>query len=74
MDTKDRESESLETHVALCHMRYQQLDERLTNIEAKVDKIVKIIDDFKGEIVNLAFKGAIFFILAIAATVGVIKF
>jgi hypothetical protein len=69
----DLERTSLEAHVDLCAMRYSALDERLTNIELKVDKIAQIIDDFKAEIVKLAFKGAIFFILAIGATVGVIK-
>ena len=30
---------SLEAHVDLCALRYQQLDNRLTNLEKKVDDI-----------------------------------
>ena len=33
------ERTSLEAHVDLCALRYQQLDNRLTNLEKKVDDI-----------------------------------
>ena len=33
------EKESLEAHVELCALRYQQLDNRLTTLEKKVDDI-----------------------------------
>lgn len=33
------EKESLEAHVDLCALRYGQLDQRLTNLENKVDNI-----------------------------------
>jgi len=33
------EKESLEAHVDLCALRYEQLDNRLTNLETKVDDI-----------------------------------
>lgn len=33
------EKESLEAHVDLCALRYEQLDNRLTNLESKVDDI-----------------------------------
>jgi len=33
------EKESLEAHVDLCALRYEQLDKRLTGLEAKVDDI-----------------------------------
>lgn len=33
------EKESLEAHVDLCALRYEQLDNRLTNLETKVDNI-----------------------------------
>lgn len=38
-DTTSLEKQSLEAHVDLCALRYQQLDQRLTNLETKVDKI-----------------------------------
>jgi hypothetical protein len=37
--TTSLERTSLEAHVDLCALRYQQLDLRLTNLEKKVDDI-----------------------------------
>lgn len=37
--TTTLERTSLEAHVDLCALRYQQLDQRLTNLEKKVDDI-----------------------------------
>jgi hypothetical protein len=37
--TTSLERTSLEAHVDLCALRYQQLDNRLTNLEKKVDDI-----------------------------------
>lgn len=39
MPTTQLEKESLEAHVDLCALRYQQLDTRLTNVENKIDSI-----------------------------------
>ena len=39
MPTTNLEKESLEAHVDLCALRYQQLDTRLTNVETKIDTI-----------------------------------
>jgi hypothetical protein len=33
------EKESLEAHVDLCALRYENLDRRLTNVETKLDSI-----------------------------------
>ena len=33
------EKQSLEAHVDLCALRYQQLDDRLTNVEKKIGSI-----------------------------------
>ena len=38
-NTTSLERTSLEAHVDLCALRYQQLDLRLTNLEKKVDDI-----------------------------------
>ncbi len=45
MATTDLERTSLEAHVDLCALRYQQLDTRLTNLESKVGTIHKDILD-----------------------------
>lgn len=39
MPTTSLEKQSLEAHVDLCALRYQQLDQRLTNLEEKVSSI-----------------------------------
>lgn len=39
MEPTTLEKTSLEAHVDLCAVRYQQLDQRLTILEQKVDKI-----------------------------------
>lgn len=35
----DLEKQSLEAHVDLCAIRYEQLDRRLTKVEEKIDEI-----------------------------------
>lgn len=37
--TTSLEKQSLEAHVDLCALRYEQLDQRLTSLENKVDTI-----------------------------------
>lgn len=39
LPTTTLEKQSLEAHVDLCALRYQQLDQRLTKIEEKVEDI-----------------------------------
>lgn len=45
LPTTDLEKQSLEAHVDLCALRYKNLDERMTKIEAKVEEIH---DDIKS--------------------------
>lgn len=48
-DTTNLEKQSLEAHVDLCAMRYQQLDLRLKTLEVKMDSMQKeIIDGSKS--------------------------
>lgn len=48
-DTTELEKHSLEAHVDLCAMRYQQLDLRLKTLEVKMDAVQKeIIDGSKS--------------------------
>ena len=39
LPTTNLEKESLEAHVDLCALRYKNLDERLTNVEDKIDQV-----------------------------------
>jgi hypothetical protein len=41
MATTDLERTSLEAHVDLCAIRYDNLDKRLTNVETKLDDIAE---------------------------------
>lgn len=41
----DIEKNNLESHVELCALRYQTLETRLTNIEAKVVTLAEKIED-----------------------------
>lgn len=45
LPTTSLEKQSLEAHVDLCALRYAQLNERLENVEEKVDMIHKDITD-----------------------------
>ena len=45
--TTSLEKESLEAHVDLCALRYEQLDRRMTNLENKVEDIHE--DIIKGQ-------------------------
>ena len=44
LPTTSLEKTSLEAHVDLCAMRYQQLDTRLNSLEQKVDQLAQHID------------------------------
>lgn len=56
--TTSLEKTSLEAHVDLCAIRYQQLDTRLTVLESKMDAMQKEIIDgqksMKGTIITAA--------------------
>jgi len=41
--TSKLEKESLEAHVDLCALRYEQMDKRLTQVEEKIDDIAEDI-------------------------------
>jgi hypothetical protein len=46
----DIEKESLEAHVELCAIRYNSLDEKLDNLEVRIDKLERLILDIKTSI------------------------
>ena len=39
LPTTELEKESLEAHVDLCALRYKNLDDRLSNVEEKIDRV-----------------------------------
>jgi len=44
----DLEKKSLEAHVDLCAVRYEQLDNRLNKVEQKLEKIESDVSDIKS--------------------------
>jgi predicted nucleic acid-binding Zn-ribbon protein len=50
MSTTDIEKKSLEAHVELCAERYKNLDDKLTNLENRMDKLDSHIIDIKESI------------------------
>jgi len=72
LPTTENEKTSLEAHVDLCALRYQDLDSRLTKLEAKLDGIDKKIDQFKTDIAWMLIKGGASIIMLLLTTIGTI--
>ncbi len=43
------ERDSLELHVDLCHLRYQQLENRVTSLEKKIDSVADEVKAMKAD-------------------------
>lgn len=71
--TTDIESQSLETHVALCEQRYRALEHRLTSLENKVDRLTEIIESARTYLLKIAIGSLLSIITALAMTVWAIK-
>jgi tetrahydromethanopterin S-methyltransferase subunit G len=51
--TSALEKESLEAHVDLCALRYEQMDKRLTQVEEKIDNIHEDIKNGNQSLVKV---------------------
>jgi len=51
--TSKLEKESLEAHVDLCALRYEQMDKRLTQVEEKIDDIAEDIKSGNQSLVKV---------------------
>lgn len=71
--TTDIESQSLETHVALCQQRYLTLERRLSSLENKVDRLTEIIESARTYLLKIAIGSLLSIITALAMTVWAIK-
>ena len=47
------EKESLEAHVDLCALRYEQMDKRLTGVEEKIDDIAEDIKNGNQSLIKV---------------------
>ena len=68
----ENEKRSLKAHVDMCTLRYQQLDDRIANLEVKIDEITKKIDRFKDEIAWLLIKGGFAIIVSLIGSIAAI--
>jgi hypothetical protein len=72
LPTTNLEKESLEAHVDLCALRYKNLDERLSNVEDKIDSIHKDITDGQKSMTKVLIGTAGTIIAGLLSTVIVI--
>ena len=72
LPTTSLEKESLEAHVDLCALRYQQLDSRLTNLEEKVDDIHKDIKEGNQSMTKVLIGSAGTIVAGLLSTIIVI--
>ena len=70
--TTDLERTSLEAHVDLCALRYEQLDGRLSTLEEKVDSIHKDITEGQKSMTKVLIGTAGTIIAGLLSTVVVI--
>jgi len=70
--TTSLEKESLEAHVDLCALRYEQLDTRLTGLEKKVDDIHKDIQSGNASMIKVLIGAAGTIVAGLLSTIVVI--
>lgn len=71
--SSDIENHSLEAHVSLCELRYQAIDSKLTNLEAKLDQFEEKIAGFRLDFFKICIGTAGSIITAIIGAITVIK-
>jgi len=70
--TTELEKESLEAHVDLCALRYQNLDNRLTKIEEKVDTIHEDINNGQNTMIKVLIGTAGTIVAGLLSTIVVL--
>jgi hypothetical protein len=58
LTTTSLEKESLEAHVDLCALRYQNLDNRLNSVETKIETIHKEIKEGNASLIKVIIGAA----------------
>lgn len=72
MATTDLERQSLEAHVDLCAIRYDNLDQRLTNVETKLDNIAEDMKAGQNSLAKVIIGAAGTIVAGLLSTVVVI--
>lgn len=70
--TTDLEKQSLEAHVDLCAIRYENLDKRLTDVENKISEIHDDIKEGNQSLVKVLIGAAGTIIAGLLSTIVVI--
>ena len=66
------EKESLEAHVDLCALRYEQLDSRLTKVEEKLDDIAEQMSQGQNSLTKVIIGAAGTIVAGLLSTIVVI--
>lgn len=66
------EKESLEAHVDLCALRYEQMDKRLTAVEEKIDDVHEDIKNGQQSMVKVLIGSAGTIVAGLLSTIIVI--
>jgi hypothetical protein len=72
MSTTELERNSLEAHVDLCAIRYDNLDKRLTNVETKLDGIAEDMKAGQNSLAKVIIGAAGTIVAGLLSTVVVI--
>lgn len=70
--TSELEKTSLEAHVDLCALRYEQLDKRLTKVEDKLDELVDTMKNGQQGLVKVIIGAAGTIVAGLLSTIVVI--
>jgi len=72
MSTTALEKESLEAHVDLCAIRYEQMDKRLTTVENKLDGIAEQMTAGQNSLTKVIIGAAGTIVAGLLSTIVVI--
>tara|TARA_Y100000022_G_scaffold163847_1_gene147598 strand:+ start:42 stop:272 length:231 start_codon:yes stop_codon:yes gene_type:complete len=72
MSTSALEKESLEAHVDLCQLRYEQFEKRLTSVEDKLDGIAEQMAVGQSSLVKVIIGAAGTIVAGLLSTIVVI--
>ena len=70
--TTELERNNLESHVDLCAIRYEQLDERLSNVETKIDTLHTVISTGQQSMTKVIIGAAGTIVTGLLSTIIVI--
>lgn len=72
MEPSDIERTSLDAHVSICAIRYQQLDSRLLSVEGKVSELSKAIQDSKDSMTKVIIGSTATIVASLLGTIATI--